>query len=151
MAKTNGSKSRKESGDSSPALARLLQTRQRAYPQGIRKKRGAFVSAFAPGSTTDKESRLLGLRYVVPSKNGVDRVPVSRGLRASHDLRRRRSTGAGHQRRTGVSPVFRGGVRVRDRTLGLSIAPAGRGTPCASQRQARRLSYVGRADFMVRL
>ena len=71
MAKTNGSKSRKESGDSSPALARLLQTRQRAYPQGIRKKRGAFVSAFAPGSATDKESRLLGLRYVVPSKNGV--------------------------------------------------------------------------------
>ena len=49
----------RELADSDERLVRIL------------KKRGAFVSAFAPGSATDKESRLLGLRYVVPSKNGV--------------------------------------------------------------------------------
>jgi hypothetical protein len=44
--------------------------------------------------------------------------------------RHRRSIGEERQRRTGVSPVFRG-VRVHQRLFGLSIAPAGRGTPCA--------------------
>jgi len=52
----------RELADSDERLVRIL------------KKRGAFVSAFAPGSATDKESRLLGLRYVVPSKNGVDHL-----------------------------------------------------------------------------
>jgi len=42
-----------------------------------------------------------------------------------------------------ASRLSSAGVRVRDWHPGLSIAPAGRGTPCAPQRQARRLSYVG--------
>ena len=37
----------------------------------IAKKRSAFVDAYAPGRGEDKESRLIGLRYLLPSRDGV--------------------------------------------------------------------------------